>query len=609
MGMHMKRARTKTTSHEPAIEKKAASTKSQGIEKLIHFIWAGGDDAMPEDSTHIVNAWAKANKDFNVVIWVDARALMSEDLDNDGLEELFWEYQNIFKLRGIDVFLNNVPNNYPRETKNSAPIIIRDITQHQVINEFVRYEIDKVAPNYGSSSDILRYHILYRYGGVYIDSDVAPGPDSLLSCDLFTKLPESHQLYLDHVSQKVNPPEILFDVFELFYPIEVQSDPQIIYDPIPGNDSFICTVGNPLMYEIIRCTENNYRLTELNDVKKYIMAAYGSVNILTQTLDRTGTIPVITALSASKPLNMSSKYQMTCLDQKIHVLPLRQRGRMLTQPVKNSRKWIKQPRWDKINKDTLMKQLLYQTNQEIKFFGILRLCDHLHYLREFANENQVNPEQIIKEYLRRLEEGGLPLNKIKVAQLISLDPLVLAFYQKHNLLKHTLLMKGVDQLYSTEICELMTSKAKFTTLVNNIKRFGPKFIQDVYQTQGDIYHLHHMLKTAVEFIELLQSDPEKFARMFTDDRMACLQQIKLIVSCMEDKFSDLDSDFDFERVNRMLEAYSEEDKYDEDLADAMQIIRQHMYTGNVEEETPEKPEDGPEEQTDFGPTGGGKGIK
>src|SRR5262249_37384263 len=54
-------------------------------------------------------------------------------------------------------------------------VLVRDIAE--VETPEVRYELDGLWPNHGASSDILRYEILHREGGAYLDClDVFPGP-------------------------------------------------------------------------------------------------------------------------------------------------------------------------------------------------------------------------------------------------------------------------------------------------------------------------------------------------------------------------------------------------------------------------------------------------
>jgi mannosyltransferase OCH1-like enzyme len=75
----------------------------------------------------------------------------------------------------------------------------------------VRYEIDRLRPNYGASSDLLRYLILYSFGGAYFDSDVAPGTKRLETSESFLKDFDNPIIYINKNSQ--NTKEIGNDAF------------------------------------------------------------------------------------------------------------------------------------------------------------------------------------------------------------------------------------------------------------------------------------------------------------------------------------------------------------------------------------------------------------
>jgi hypothetical protein len=223
LGGTMKRALDHSALESSDKSRKAEDHAHPGLTRLIHFVWAGGDENMPKSSIEVVTLWAEANPSFDVIIWVDAWDKDKELFSEKKLGKILLHYQERFMLHGINVFLNDIPHEYNKDAK--APIIIRDITQYQMVNKPIRYEIDKVIPNYGSSSDILRYRILYNYGGVYIDSDVSPGQDSLLTCPLFSEAYEGHRLYLDHVSQKSALPPSASRYLNFFTPLPWMREP------------------------------------------------------------------------------------------------------------------------------------------------------------------------------------------------------------------------------------------------------------------------------------------------------------------------------------------------------------------------------------------------
>jgi len=82
------------------------------IPKVLHFIWLGGE--IPEHYITNINDWSKKNPNFTVEIWTD------EDAKN-------------FDMKNRSIF--------------------------------------DESENLGMKSDILRYEILYKHGGVYLDTD------------------------------------------------------------------------------------------------------------------------------------------------------------------------------------------------------------------------------------------------------------------------------------------------------------------------------------------------------------------------------------------------------------------------------------------------------
>jgi len=104
------------------------SNTQQNIPKKIHQIWLGG--AFPDKYNRFVETWKINNPEWEYRLWTDA-----------DIEEL------------------NLDN----------------------INQF------NLIKNLGAKSDILRYEILYRFGGLYIDTDFEclKNFDDLLYLDLF----------------------------------------------------------------------------------------------------------------------------------------------------------------------------------------------------------------------------------------------------------------------------------------------------------------------------------------------------------------------------------------------------------------------------------------
>ena len=107
------------------------SLSSLSIPKILHFIWVGPNQLLPK-YMKCIETWKIMHSNWLIKIWTD-----------DNIKELYFDNRDIF---------------------------------------------DK-ADNYGMKSDILRYEILYREGGVYIDIDyecLQSIENIINSCKFFT---------------------------------------------------------------------------------------------------------------------------------------------------------------------------------------------------------------------------------------------------------------------------------------------------------------------------------------------------------------------------------------------------------------------------------------
>lgn len=99
---------------------------------LLHFIWIGSK--IPEKYIDNVLSYSKNNPNYIIYIWLDNNTL---DINNNNLDKL--------------------PTN----------IQLHNIDEINLINE----KGFNLMTNYGGKADILRYEIIYNYGGMYIDID------------------------------------------------------------------------------------------------------------------------------------------------------------------------------------------------------------------------------------------------------------------------------------------------------------------------------------------------------------------------------------------------------------------------------------------------------
>ena len=101
------------------------------IPKIIHACWLGNGE-MPDDQKEYIKGWKTLHPDYEIIIWTD---------------ETFSEY--------LDDSL------------------------------FVKKSLEK--KKYGFLSDYFRFTILYKYGGIYVDTDVEmfKNLDEFLNCKMF----------------------------------------------------------------------------------------------------------------------------------------------------------------------------------------------------------------------------------------------------------------------------------------------------------------------------------------------------------------------------------------------------------------------------------------
>jgi mannosyltransferase OCH1-like enzyme len=126
-----------------AMRHKETYSEEPLIPHVVHFIWLGSE--LPSEQARVIETWRQINPDWQVKIWTD------RDVPE-------------FKLRNQEAF-------------------------------------DR-AVNYGEKSDIFRYEILYRYGGIYADIDfecLQPFDKLVQTCDFFTGLNGDNEWLLNGI--------------------------------------------------------------------------------------------------------------------------------------------------------------------------------------------------------------------------------------------------------------------------------------------------------------------------------------------------------------------------------------------------------------------------
>jgi hypothetical protein len=190
------------------------------IPKIIHFIWAGGNKPLPKKNIDVIKLWHEKNRAFQIYLWVDSKSSLNKPF-----------------IKTLDKYLKNFNFGESLQIKDIEGTVNADGELVRMADDYIRYEIDRLRPNYGASSDRLRYKILEEFGGAYFDSDVLPVLEpwtrSLTDSGIFEKEYDEHILYVDTNSQ--NSATI-------------------------GNDTLICTAKNPAMRRINESALLHYHL-------------------------------------------------------------------------------------------------------------------------------------------------------------------------------------------------------------------------------------------------------------------------------------------------------------------------------------------------------------
>jgi hypothetical protein len=365
------------------------------IPKIIHFIWAGGDFPMPLRNIQVVKKWLEINTSFKIYFWTDSKSTQRFDKTIERYKTLL---------------------------ENNRNLVFQDICNFSTSNgikfdnEYVRYEIDRLRPNYGASSDLLRYLILYSFCGAYFDSDVAPGKRSLETNDIFIKDFESPTVYVDNNSQ--NSKTI-------------------------GNDAFVTTPNNPIFYKFYQTAIGYYNFDQsklevdawYNKVEA-IIAQKNSLPVLTYSYDKANFILECTPLKTGPFCIRRNTVDevgelLTLKECGVNIIPMDNITAMMENedgiPISNTQAWTNM-RIQVVGESRALASLSQTIAFELKHFGILRIDDHISNLQEAAGILQ---EDSIQHVIRLV--SGLDFDQIKSIQISFAFVKTLNFCSERNI--------------------------------------------------------------------------------------------------------------------------------------------------------------------------------
>ena len=124
--------------------KKVAFRPLPSIPKIIHVMWLGGK--MPAQYERFVQTWYKYHPDWTILFWTDNEANYD---------------RGTIVARTFDDLSQEL-----QKDSGAKRIVIDTHDLH-----FDNKKFYDAALNYGEKSDILKWEIVYRFGGVYVDVD------------------------------------------------------------------------------------------------------------------------------------------------------------------------------------------------------------------------------------------------------------------------------------------------------------------------------------------------------------------------------------------------------------------------------------------------------
>lgn len=347
-----------------------------GIPKIIHFIWAGGLGQMPIENQPRILDWAKKNPDFKIHIWVDYKTAKGNSLEEQEQGVRKW-YKNLISQAG-------------KGSDGQDRVILKDVDtdlydtsvkREEQSYKYFRYEISRLRPNYGASSDLLRYKILHKFGGAYFDSDVLPGEKTLAESGIEFDSITRDCLWVNKNTQGTG---------------------------MIGNDAFVVTSqDNPVMLSILNRSVQNYgqmkdiveRSSLGGGLKRCFPGSYDSYEFLDAfTPHLTGPSVVDTLVSHiieteenQSPDTHSVRYlQADCI-----CLPKYADG---TQRA-NDRHWLKMPlQYKSVDPDVILSQMLESDYFELVNMNIWRIND------SFYNYYELTGKCLdLNDYIKRME--------------------------------------------------------------------------------------------------------------------------------------------------------------------------------------------------------------
>lgn len=122
------------------------------IPKIVHFVWVG--NPLPTKYQDNIKNWRDMNPDYEIKLWIDRDLLTTEQLEE------MKKYAEKNKITLVDIVDKINDENNPVWSKADLSVYYDNVVGEN--------------RNWGIASNVLRMHILFEEGGLYLDTDISP---------------------------------------------------------------------------------------------------------------------------------------------------------------------------------------------------------------------------------------------------------------------------------------------------------------------------------------------------------------------------------------------------------------------------------------------------
>lgn len=289
-----------------------------------------------------------------------------------------------------------------------------------MVSELAYYEIEQIHPNRVAFRNLLRYEILYRFGGISLDErfDIKK-----ISDDYFANTAEKN-LYIDST---------------------------LLTDPVHANQTIISTPNHPVLAEIISRFNANYTLLPIKEDSEVLGVDEDEKQYYFQTLSNMNLPHELAYLyedwNRNAHRNELVEYRTGIYFLQSILLECGNKNDInniisfsLNERISNSFRInsIAIDDWEKRINQTIWFEALH--------FHLFRLDDYILYLIKYIKMNEEQAFEFLKNSFNKLLQEGLDLNNIICIKITYLYPHTLQWCKELNFQK-SYLIPGIHNAY------------------------------------------------------------------------------------------------------------------------------------------------------------------